>query len=350
MLRTAAVAIIVSILLVSLAPGTVAGHGYNSATIQSSIQRACSFISGLYNYTLHLVGSTPSSHTYYVSSDNLLAQAALAQCNPTISHSIKTAITQNPCCNQGNDLLHEAILGTQIPFPIQNATTTNVTIYWPNSIGNTILYENHNGRGTLSPYSYADVAVYTAFELDRGGDQAIAVQTVQILNRMWDANGLVDDSFKNGTNGEKGVYQTFKDALYLLALLKTSQTRPANLEQKILNMQGPDGGFNTGYDPNGTYAGRSENTETTSIVILALGALLPPEPWWAIYWYLFLIPIAAAPILLFLLLHFQHRRRRAKRQSVQLFSSSGPTSIESIDGKRKTRLCSQNHRGVFAEG
>ena len=88
----------------------------------------------------------------------LLAKAALAQCNPTISRSIKTAITENPCCNQGNDLMHEAILGTQIPLPIHNATTTNVTAYWPNSSGDTILYENHNGNGILSPSSCSSSA------------------------------------------------------------------------------------------------------------------------------------------------------------------------------------------------
>jgi len=213
--------------------------------------------------------------------------------------------------------MHEAILGRPIPLPIHNATIYNVTRSWPNSAGSIILYENHNGTGTLSPSFYADVAVYTAFEQDRGGNRTGAIQTVQILNRMWEANGLVDDAFKNGTNGEKGVYQTFKDALYLLVLLKTGPTMPANLEEKILNMQRSDGGFNTGYYPNGTYAGRSENTETTSIVILVLGALLPPH-WWETYWYLFLIPILAAPILLFLLLHYKPRRRKAGLRTIAI--------------------------------
>jgi hypothetical protein len=126
---------------------------------------------------------------------------------------------------------------------------------------------------------------------------------------MWDANGLVDDPFKNGTNGEKGVYQTFKDALYLLVLQKTGQPAPANLLWQILRLQSSVGGFNTGYYPNGTYAGRSENTETTSIVTLALEALLPTEPWWETYRYLFLIPIATAPILVLLLLYYKDGKK-----------------------------------------
>jgi hypothetical protein len=206
--------------------------------------------------------------------------------------------------------MHEAILGRPIPLPIHNATIYNVTSSWPNSPGSMILYERHDGTGTLSPSSYADVAVYTAFEQDRRGNRTLAIQTVQILNRMWDANGLVGDPFKNGTNSERGVYQTFKDALYLLILQKIGQPAPANLLWQILRMQGSDGGFNTGYYPNGTYAGRSENTETASIVMLALEAL-SPQPWWVTFWYLFLIPILAAPILLFLLLRYKPRRRRA---------------------------------------
>ncbi len=202
--------------------------------------------------------------------------------------------------------MHEAILGTPIPLSIHNATTYDVTHSWPNSAGSTILYEYHNGTGTLSPTNYADVAVYRAFEQDRQGNHTGALQTLQILNKMWDTNGLVDDAFRTG--GEQGAYQTFKDVLYLLALLKTGQPMPANLEEKILDMQGADGGFNTGYFPNGTYAGRYENTETTSIAMLALEALFP-EPLRET-WYLFLIPIAALPIMLDLLIYYPSRKKR----------------------------------------
>jgi hypothetical protein len=41
-------------------------------------------------------------------------------------------------------------------------------------------------------------------------------------------------------------------------------------------MQGPDGGFHTGYDTTGTYAGTQENVETTSIAITTLTSLNTP--------------------------------------------------------------------------
>ena len=323
-------ALLVTIILSSLAFGRTLDARSDRPSysgVRSSIQRACSFLLSLYNNTQHLVRDTPLSHTYYVSSDNLLAQAALARCDPVLSQSINTAIGQNPCCNKGNDLMHEAILGTQIPLPIHNATTTNVSIYWQPGTGNTILYENHNGSGILLLSSYADIAVYTALEQDRSGNHTGTSQTVQVLNNMWDANGLVDNAFKNGKEGEAGVYQTFKDALYLLILLETSQAMPANLEQKILDMQGPDGGFNTGYYPNETYAGRFENAETTSIVMLALEALLPPESWYESYWYLFLIPIVSVTVLLFLVPSLRPFRSRPKT-SLPPMNSGNPTAIK----------------------
>ena len=147
------------------------------------------------------------------------------------------------------------------------------------------------------------------------------------MNRMWDANGLVDQPFKNGNSSEKGVYQTFKDALYLLVLLKTGQAMPANLEEKILNMQAADGGFNTGYYSNETYAGRYENTETTSIVILALEALFP-QPWWETYWYLFLVPIVAVPILLDLLVYYPSRKRTGLPSRPTASFGSGLAKVE----------------------
>src|SRR5712692_3765249 len=75
-----------------------------------------------------------------------------------------------------------------------NSAIYNVTSSWPNSAGSIILYERHNGTGILSPSSYADIAVYTAFEQDRRPNHTESLQTVQILNSMWDGNGLVDDA------------------------------------------------------------------------------------------------------------------------------------------------------------
>lgn len=306
--------LILLILPLSATVNNVAG-GYGKRTVQTSILRACQFLLSLYNSTLQLVRETPSSNTYWIASDNLLAQGTLSQCNPILPQPITIGIIQNSCCNKGNDLMHEAILGRPITLPIHNATIYNVTRDWTNTTGSMILYEYHNGKGMLSPSSYADVAAYTELESTRKGDSSAVLENLNMLNKMWDANGMVDDAFTNTNSTARREYQTYKDALYLFVLQKATRFAPRNLLEKILTMQGPDGGFNTAYYPNGTYAGRSENAETTSIVILALEALLPQVPWWETYWYLFLIPIPAAAILLFLLLHYRPRTRRPISQT-----------------------------------
>ncbi len=94
---------------------------------------------------------------------------------------------------------------------------------------------------------------------------------VSVLNTMWDGKGMVDEPFKNGL----GVYQTYKDALYLLVLTRLSMAIPTGLADVILRMQGPDGGFHTGYSSTLTYAGTDENAETTSIAIMALSEQRP---------------------------------------------------------------------------
>ena len=69
-------------------------------------------------------------------------------------------------------------------------------------------------------------------------------------------------------------------------------------------MQGPDGGFHTGYDRAGTYAGTLENAETTSIVILALNStstfrLFPPLvlPPWIVYVFIGFAGAAVAAVI-----------------------------------------------------
>jgi hypothetical protein len=73
-------------------------------------------------------------------------------------------------------------------------------------------------------------------------------------------------------------------------------------------MQGPDGGFHTGYDTAGTYAETQENTETTSISIIALNATLTYSilprislPPWLIYIFIGFAGAAATVVVLGLL-------------------------------------------------
>jgi hypothetical protein len=80
---------------------------------------------------------------------------------------------------------------------------------------------------------------------------------------------------------------------------------------------GPDGGFHTGYDQTGTYAGTRENAETTSIAIIAISSLSTTSPFaipffsippWIIYLYTGLA-VAAVGIVFAVLVLGQKKRK-----------------------------------------
>lgn len=274
------------LLLTTISPAS--GQPVSSNLVQQRIQSACRFLEGLYRSDLHLLKVTTVGppDTAYIASDNLLAAKALTYCGAngiSMSGSIIASITT--CCGNGDDLMHESLLGTRIPLPIRNATTyliANSTAgkFW-DSVGQgtgayTVFWEVHNSTGILPDCVYGDVTVYTALEIKRQGNSTGAVHEMDCLNIMWDGTGIVDEAYKNGRPGELGIYQTFKLALYYLAVHNITgsyYTYPGELDP-LLRTQGPDGGFHTGYDKNGTYANTQENAETTSITIIALHNLI----------------------------------------------------------------------------
>jgi|SRR2546428_2770685 len=95
---------------------------------------------------------------------------------------------------------------------------------------------------------------------------------MDFLVLIFENRGLLDVTYKDGSGSEHGIYETYKFALYLYALQATGSYYYGE-EDNIFRLQGPDGGFHTGYDQIGTYAGTRENAETTSIVITAISSL-----------------------------------------------------------------------------
>src|SRR5437870_2433162 len=84
------------------------------------ITRACAFLDSLHDPSVHLVKETPTSHVYWIASDNLLAQQALQECDSSNAQPIQAILNNATCCQQGNDHMHESLLGRSIPLPIHN--------------------------------------------------------------------------------------------------------------------------------------------------------------------------------------------------------------------------------------
>lgn len=245
---------------------------------------ACNFLVHRYNSTLGLLSETadaPKNHTYNVASDNLLASYAMIRyCQASaasIGNAIKTNIISNPCCNHGNDSLHEVLLGTRIGLPVHDiqggsSSNHNVTRYWPRG-DYVVQYGNFNDTGILHSTDYGDVAAYTVLERQLEHNATGVLQEMNNLKIKFNGLGINDTVF-TGPGGEHGFYQTYKSALYILALWNTTMSYPSSLESRILSMQDPIlGGFHTHYDANGNYGTSHENVETTSIVIIALSSI-----------------------------------------------------------------------------
>lgn len=265
-----------------LAGSIVPVRATETSEVRERIEGACGFLVGLFSQPLGLVRETLSKQVYYVASDNLLAWRALEVCGFSEESELILRSVWS-CCGYGYGLsmMHEAVLGEAIPLPVHVANVYRIA---DSSTGRlfrdvsaaevgsdyVVLWEVHNGTGILSPSDYADVAAYTALELDSQGDRTGALSILDVLDGMWKGAGFVDEPFKKSQPGEGGLYQTFKIALYILVLTRLSLPVPLGILDVLLQMQGPDGGFHTGYDSTLNYTRTDENAETTSLAIIAL--------------------------------------------------------------------------------
>ena len=123
---------------------------------------------------------------------------------------------------------------------------------------------------------------------------------------------------KDGSGSEHGIYQTYKLALYVYVLQATG-TDYYGEEDNLFRSQGLDGGFHTGYDLTGTYAGTRENAETPSIVMIAISSLSTTSPFaipfysippWIIYLYTGLAAAAVAVVIAVVILEQRRRKQQ----------------------------------------
>jgi hypothetical protein len=231
--------------------------------------------------------------------------------------------------------MHEALLGVKIHLPISSATIYTVANSTAGKLfrgtspttagGNyTVLWEVHNATRTFPDCTYADVTVYTALELKLEHNTTGAQREMDCLTTMFDGRGMVDEAYKAGSAMEHGIYQTYKLALYIYALQNVSGSYFYGFEENLFRLQGPDGGFHTGYDQIGTYAGTQENAETTAIAMIAISKLSATNPFpfplfplfsipsWIIYFLGAWAAIGVAVVVIVLLLE-----RRKQKQRVQ---------------------------------
>lgn len=239
---------------------------YSAST--PDLDKAVDYLVANYNPTVGLIPEVPGGNLYWLISDNLLAQAVLKHYDP--SNKTLTNIA---------DSISKTLSYYMRSYGLSQISQYNTLLCLNPYFNNTISYEIsknnyiikvhlNNGTNPLSPSDYADITFLWALHLYKQGDLQRAIELFNLGAGMYDGEGFNDLPFREGES--RGVYQTYKLALYHLAGQILNQTVPRRVSEKIKELQAPNGGFYTGYYPNGTIPKTvTTNTETTCLIIYA---------------------------------------------------------------------------------
>ncbi|MBS7637474.1 hypothetical protein KEJ49_01085 [Candidatus Bathyarchaeota archaeon] len=239
-----------------------------SSISDPDLDKAVIYLLTQYNPIVGLIPEVPDGDTYWLLSDNLLAHAILKHYDP--SNTTLTNIANNISTTLSNYMKSYGI--SQIS---QYNTLLGSNPYFNNTLSYVITRNSYvikvhlnNGTSILSPYEYADIAFLWALHAYRRGDLQKAIELFSVGAGMYDGVGLNDLPFREGES--RGVYQTYKLALYHLTGQILNQMVPRTVSERIKGLQAPNGGFYTGYYPNGAIPKAvTTNTETTCLVIYA---------------------------------------------------------------------------------
>jgi len=251
------------LLLISVFPMLFAlPNDYKVAT-----DRAVNYLVLNYNETVGLISETVNGSTFWLYSDNFLASLVLlyyddgnltcTRIGSMVSqkleyylgkYNVKAYSKYNVLCKE--DLV---AFNSGLNFTLEDGVKVDL----------------NNGTSPLNPSEYGDVAFLMALYYYRRGDLKKATDYFNIGAGMYDGIGINDIAFKKGES--KGIYQTYKLALFYLAGYVLGYSVPDNVINRILSLQASNGGFYTGYYPNGTIPEAVvTNTETTALAVYAL--------------------------------------------------------------------------------
>jgi hypothetical protein len=235
------------------------------------LQRAADYLISQYNPSLGLVAEAPTvaPNTYWLVSDNLLAQKALTSYDPAISNNISESLLEYPrafkiptnAAGLPNSYKHEAFTGDQVPLPFH----TCVQFTLVETLAYVIKIDVANGSVLSDWRSYGDLLLYASLSAHYDGDDEAARQYFGEAVAMWDGMGI-RDKHTNIT----GLYATYKLALLYHVAHQLNETLPFEeaLLDRLWRQQHDNGGFITDYHFDGTPDGDT-NTETTAIILIA---------------------------------------------------------------------------------
>ena len=218
----------------------------------------------------------PDNVTIYVANDNVLAARALAVLGSPLASKILTVLNNN--FSGGFNGKVDILVGKNIPDTFYASYDELVK----KVDGYRIVYEKLDHTKPIKDwYDYADLLVYHALDKLLQGSRSEAEKAFLNLTRMWDGYGFRDRAFN-------GIYAVYKCALFIYlyrALESAGSTiiyEYQDIYEKCLEIiakaQDPvKGGIHTDYRVvDGKIVIQGDmNTETTSIVVLALYSNYP---------------------------------------------------------------------------
>ncbi len=222
------------------------------------VQSVCSYLESEFNASLGLVSETPNHEHFFLYSDNFLASSVLSrECgNSGMAERINQTLAMYDAQGFPNQFMafscREDLNGSE-DYNLSAKVWTTV---------------NNRSGGPLND-SYADIAFLRAYyEKVCAGNSPGALAAFNAGVAEYNGIGFNDTAFREGQS--KGIYQTYKLALYIYTAELLGQRVPLSALKILLQMQASDGGFYTGYYSDLTHGNTNTNTETTSLAILAL--------------------------------------------------------------------------------
>ncbi len=271
------------VLIILLVVGIVEWHGEsNSKTLPEyplNSSKLRSFLESQYvpeaGMLRAAVKAYPDNETIYVANDNLLASRALIVLGSPIGKRVLKNLDANYSGGWNGKV--DPLLGRPIKgFYCTETKSLGMVYSLKFNATFEIKYEVANTSCRMDNWeSYADFLVYGALNDLINGNESGALELYSRLLAMWDGNGFRDRAFD-------GTYQTYKCALFIYlyrALCKPEKGRNvySRCLEVISSLQARNGGIITGYRvENGKIVPTGDtNTETTSIVVLALYSNYP---------------------------------------------------------------------------
>jgi hypothetical protein len=253
---------------------------------QSRLDRTIGYFVHNYDTKTGLISETPGGNTYWLYSDNYLAQLAILRDDPSNSSTAQFAqalyvalegytATLPPSLNANQ---YTALNSTSASF----GCSANYTLSWAQGAtvhpgnGSVILKTAANDNGpSCSSQNYADLLLLQAVYSHRLGNSTTALDYYRLAAADFDGKGFADAAFDGTT------YQTYKLALYVYASGCLGQSAsdanfPAAKHALFMMQDNSTGGFYTGYDSSFSHAGTTVNTETTALAALAIDQSLHP--------------------------------------------------------------------------